>query len=90
MDFNLDSFNNDNFCSYHQQNHLERTCPQWVNSMTLVINQLLDQQSLDDESHVQDPSGVVDEAPPESSMPFWDWCTESDDEKIEEILAGDT
>jgi hypothetical protein len=23
MDFNLDSFNNDNFCSYHQQNHPE-------------------------------------------------------------------
>jgi hypothetical protein len=23
-------------------------------------------------------------------MPFWDWCPESDDEKIEEILIGDT
>jgi hypothetical protein len=58
--------------------------------MTLVINQLLDQQILDDEIHAQAPSGVVDEAPLESAMPFWDWCTESDDEKIEEILVGDT
>jgi hypothetical protein len=40
---NIYSFNNDNLCSYHQQNHLEWTLPQWVNSMTLVVNQLLDQ-----------------------------------------------
>jgi hypothetical protein len=72
MDFNLDSFSNDNFCSYHQHNHPEQTCPQWVNSMTLVINQLLDQQSLDDESHAQAPADVTDEAPPEYAMPFWD------------------
>jgi hypothetical protein len=58
--------------------------------MTLVINQLLDQQSLDDEIHAQAPSGVVDETPPESTMPFWDWCVESDDEQIEEILVRDT
>jgi hypothetical protein len=32
--------------------------------MTLVINQLLDQQSLDDEIHAQDLVDVVDEAPP--------------------------
>jgi hypothetical protein len=29
--------------------------------MTLVINQFLDQQSLEDESHAQAPFGVVDE-----------------------------
>jgi hypothetical protein len=50
MDFNLYKFNNDIFCSYHQQKHLERTFPQWVKSMTLVINQLLEQQILNDES----------------------------------------
>jgi hypothetical protein len=87
MDFNLDSFSNDSFFSYHQQNHPERTCPQWVNSMTLVINQLLDQQSLDDEIHAQVPSDTSNENPPESTMPFWDWCVESDDEQIEEILT---
>jgi hypothetical protein len=35
---NLDNFGKDNFCSYHQQNHSKKTCPLWVNSMTLVIN----------------------------------------------------
>ena len=57
--------------------------------MTLVINQFLDQQSSDDESHAKYPSGVVDEAPLESSMHFWDQYSESDDEHIEEILAID-
>jgi hypothetical protein len=38
--------------------------------MTLVINQLLDQQSLDDEIHAQAPSGVVDEAPQNRLCPF--------------------
>jgi hypothetical protein len=44
LTLNMDDFGMDNLCSYHQQNHSEKTCPQWVNSMTLVINQLLDQQ----------------------------------------------
>jgi hypothetical protein len=42
--------------------------------MTLVINQLLDQQSLNDEIPAQDPTDTTDEIPPESAMPFWDWC----------------
>ena len=24
----------DNFCTFHQQPHFEKNCPQWVNSMT--------------------------------------------------------
>jgi hypothetical protein len=72
IDFNLDGFINDNLCSYHQQNYPERTCTEWFNSMTLVINRLLDQQILDDEIHAQDPSSGVYEAPPELAMTFQD------------------
>jgi hypothetical protein len=64
MAFNLDSFSNDNFFSYHQQNHHERMCPQCINSMTLVINQLLYQRSLDDEIHGPTPSDTTNKAPP--------------------------
>ena len=32
----------DNFCTFHQQPHSEKKFPQWINSMTLVMNQLLD------------------------------------------------
>jgi hypothetical protein len=71
MDFNLESFNNDRLCSYHQLNHPERTLPQWVNSMTLVINQLLYHESLNDEISAQAPTNTTDEIPLEFAMPFW-------------------
>ena len=37
----------DNFCTFHQQPHSEKNCPQWRNSMTLVINQLLDSKLIE-------------------------------------------
>ena len=39
---NLTDVGMDNFCTFHQQPHYEKNCPQWINSMTLVMNQLLD------------------------------------------------
>ena len=39
---NLTDVGMDNFCTFHQQPHFEKNCPQWINSMTLVMNQLLD------------------------------------------------
>ena len=39
---NLTDVGMDNFCTFHQQPHSEKNCPQWINYMTLVINQLLD------------------------------------------------
>jgi len=39
---NLTNVGMDNFCTFHQQPHSEKNCPQWINSMTLVMNQLLD------------------------------------------------
>ena len=29
------------FCTFHQEPHSERNFPQWINSMNLVMNQLL-------------------------------------------------
>ena len=39
---NLTDVGMDNFCTFHQQPHSQKNCPQWINSMTLVMNQLLD------------------------------------------------
>ena len=39
---NLTDVGMDNFCTFHQQPHFDKNCPQWINSMTLVMNQLLD------------------------------------------------
>ena len=45
---NLTEVGMDNFCTFHQQPHSEKSCPQWINSMTLVMNQLLDSKLTED------------------------------------------
>ena len=45
---NLTKVGMDNFCTFHQQPHSEKNCPQWINSMTLVMNQLLDSKLTED------------------------------------------
>ena len=42
---NVEEIGKDNFCSFHQAAHSEKTCPQWIGSMTAVVNQLLDDQT---------------------------------------------
>ena len=39
---NITEIGGDNFCTFHQQHHSEKKCPQWLCSMTLVMNKLLD------------------------------------------------
>ena len=38
-----------NFFAYRQQNHLDKTCPQWIKYTTVVINKRQDQQALDEQ-----------------------------------------
>ena len=38
---NMTEIGRDNFCTFHQQPHSEKKCPQWIHSMTLVMNKLL-------------------------------------------------
>ena len=39
---NVEEIDKDNFFSFHQASHTEKTCPQWINSMTAMVNQLLE------------------------------------------------
>ena len=39
---NITEVGGDNFCTFHQQPHSEKKCPQWLHSMTLVMNKLLE------------------------------------------------
>ena len=41
---NFNEVGMDHFCTFHQDTHSEKSCPQWINSMTLVMNQILDAQ----------------------------------------------
>ena len=38
---NFNEVGMDHFYTFHQENHSEESFPQWINSMTLVMNQLL-------------------------------------------------
>jgi hypothetical protein len=77
LNLNIDLGNvaSDSFCTYHQENHSERDCPQWVHAMNLMANSFLDEVSL-----TEQPSGsvmnVVDQEeidPPEdTTMLIWD------------------
>ena len=64
---NVEEIGKDDFCSFHQASHSERTCPQWINSMTVVVSQLLDDQTpgeVDEEgSSEHDESGPPEEEP---------------------------
>ena len=46
---NLIEVGMDNFCTFHQQPHSKKNCPKWINSMTLVMNQLLDSKLTEDD-----------------------------------------
>jgi hypothetical protein len=46
LNIDLGNVASDYFCTYHQENHSERDCPQWVHAMNLMVNQFLDEVSL--------------------------------------------
>ena len=68
---NLTEVDMDNFCTFHQQPHSEKNCPQWINSMTLVMNQLLDSKLIeaDDEEEKGNKSTERQE---DDALVLWD------------------
>ena len=81
---NLIEVGMDNLCTFHQQPHSEKNCLQWINSMTLVMNQLLDSKltNLEVEDEKVHESG---EAPEETTMVLWD-CAPMMDLEDEDLL----
>ena len=66
---NLTEVGMDNFCTIHQQPHSIKNCPQWINSMTLVMNQLLDSKLTEaDEEEKKQPT----EKQEEDALVLWD------------------
>ena len=61
----------DNFCTFHQQPHSEKNCPQWINSMTLVMNQLLDSK-LTETDNEEEKNNQPIEKQEEDALVLWD------------------
>ena len=59
----------DHFCTFNQEHHFEKRFPQWINSMTLVMNQLLDSQLIEHEVEEDQTN-----EPEETIMVLWDWA----------------
>ena len=45
---NITEIGGDNFCTFHQQPHSKKKCLQWLNSMSLVMNKLLNSKLTED------------------------------------------
>jgi hypothetical protein len=75
LNIDLGNVASDSFCTYHQENHSERDCPQWVHAMNLMANRFLDEVSLTEQSSGS-VMNVVDQEeidPPEdTTMLIWD------------------
>ena len=71
---NVEEIAKDNFFSFHQAAHSEKMCPQWIGSMTAVVNQLLDDQTLgnqiEDDVSDQDEGSLLDGEPGASVLTF--------------------
>ena len=81
---NLTEVGMDNFCIFHQQPHSEKNCPQWLNSMTLVMNQLLDSK-LTEDSDEEEKGNKTIEKQENDTMFLWD-CVSLFDTKEESDL----
>ena len=68
---NLTEVGMDNFCTFHQQPHSDFFFPQWINLMTLVMNQLFDSKliEIDDEEEKGNKSTKKQE---DDAMVLWD------------------
>jgi hypothetical protein len=75
LNIDLGNVASDSFCTYHQEKHSERDCPQWVHAMNLMANQFLDEVSLTEQSSGS-VMNIVDQEevdpPEETTMLIWD------------------
>ena len=75
----------DHFCTFHQQPHSEKNCPQWINSMTLVMNQLLDSKLTEDNDEEGKDNNKLTEKQEDDAMVLWD-CVSLFDAEEEKVL----
>ena len=68
---NLTEVGMDNFCTFHQQPHSEKNYPQWINSMTLVMNQLLDSRLTEEGDEERKENTTSTKEQEEETMVLW-------------------
>ena len=71
----------ENFCTFHQQPHSEKNCPQWINLVTLVMNQLLDSKLTEDGDEERKESTTSMKEQKEETMVLWNFVSLFDAEE---------
>jgi hypothetical protein len=75
LNIDLGNVASDSFCTYHQEKHSERECPQWVHAMNLMANHFLDEVLLTEQSS-NSAMNIADQEeadpPRDTSMLIWD------------------
>ena len=82
---NLTEVGMDNFCTFHQQPHSEKNCPQWINSMTLVMNQLLDSKLTENNDEEGKDNNKSIEKQEDEAMVLWDCVSLFDAEEENDL-----
>ena len=67
---NITEIGGDNFCTFHQQPHSEKKCPQWLHSMTSVMNKLLDPELTKDSGEEEKEKQIISK-PEDDTMFSW-------------------
>ena len=78
---NLTEIGMENFCTFHQQPHSEKNCPQWINSMTLVMNQMLDSRLTEEGDEERKESTTATNEQEEKTMALWNYVSLFDAEE---------
>ena len=86
---NLTDIGMDNFCTFHQQPHSEKNSPQWINSMTLIMNQLLDSK-LTKTSKEEEKDNQSIEKQEEDTLVLWDCVSMFDIEEENSLKQEET
>ena len=87
---NFNEVGMDNLCTFHQENHSKLFFAQWINSMNLAMNQLLDAQLTDPEKE-EYQTNEHEETIEETTMVLWYWTPTlglNEEEHIEEIQVS--
>ena len=85
---NLTDVGMDNFCTFHQQRHSKKNFPQWINSMTMVMNKLLDSK-LTETGKEEEKDNQSIEKQEEDTLVLWD-CVSMFDIEEESLKQEET
>jgi hypothetical protein len=97
LNIDLGEVASDSYCNYHQEHHLEKDFPQWVNAMNLLANHFLDGCALTEQPNDQTSNTAeneVNEPPKKTPMVLWDVIHTSsydiplEEEELPEALAS--